>query len=257
MPIWASGRRGRSCERRIGGESDHFDTELVPVECDDTAMKTHFGWTQPADHLGRPVCGRVTGTRSPGTCVEGQWRGAALLEHEGKDDGDHEDALNRVHDDPHPCALEAPRRVGLEKDALHQGGRHDPRHMQVIEGEQHSRWRPSRPAEDGSHPRQQQPRKSSSSPSTVLKRTNTTMSANQPQAPLKKAAPRSEPRKSPKSLPEGPGIAGTIDHTATRATRSSAHHHTLPPTRPVFGFAVAGAKVHRAPATIPVTPAPA
>ena len=33
----------------------------------------------------------------------------------------------------------------------------------------------------------------------------------------------------------GPWIAGTIDHTATRATKSSAHHHTLPPTRPVFG----------------------
>jgi hypothetical protein len=29
-----------------------------------------------------------------------KWQGAALREDERKDDGDHEDALNRVHDDP-------------------------------------------------------------------------------------------------------------------------------------------------------------
>jgi hypothetical protein len=65
----------------------------------------------------------------------GKWQDAALLEHEDKDDGDHEDALNRVHDDAHPGALEALRRIGLEKDAIDQGGRYDPRLVQVIEGE--------------------------------------------------------------------------------------------------------------------------
>jgi hypothetical protein len=46
VPIWVSGRRGRSCQRRIGGESDHFDPALVPVECDDAAMKTP-PWVDP------------------------------------------------------------------------------------------------------------------------------------------------------------------------------------------------------------------
>ena len=32
----------------------------------------------------------------------------AIFEDEGKDDGDHEDALNRVHDDPHPCEVAGP-----------------------------------------------------------------------------------------------------------------------------------------------------
>src|SRR5215211_990116 len=74
---------------------------------------------------------------SRNVCHRGKWQDAALLEHEDKDDGDHEDALNRVHDDPHPGALEAPRRMGLKKDALHQGFWHHPRYVQVIEGEQH------------------------------------------------------------------------------------------------------------------------
>jgi hypothetical protein len=143
--------------------------------------------------------------------------------HEGKDDGDQEDALNRVHDDPHPCALEASRRIGLEENALHQGGRHDPRHVKVIEGEQHPVGDPVALPKTARMRGSSNPRKSSSSPSTVLNTTNTTRSANQPHAPLKKAAPRSEPRKSPKSLAEGPGIAGTIAHTATSATKSSAH----------------------------------
>jgi hypothetical protein len=82
------------------------------------------------------------------------------------------------------AVLEAPRRIGLEEDALHQGGRHDPRLVQVMEGEQRPVGDPVPPAEDGSHARQPQPPESSSSPSTVLKTTNTTMSANQPQASL-------------------------------------------------------------------------
>ena len=37
---------------------------------------------------------------SRNVCHRGKWQDAALLEHEDKDDGDHEDALNRVHDIP-------------------------------------------------------------------------------------------------------------------------------------------------------------
>jgi hypothetical protein len=42
-----SGRRGGLVSALIGGESDHFDTELVPVEYDDAAMWGQLGRWSP------------------------------------------------------------------------------------------------------------------------------------------------------------------------------------------------------------------
>jgi hypothetical protein len=71
MPIWVSGRRGWSCQRRIGGESDHVDPALVPVECDDAAMKTPL-WVDPTvlvTILSGPSADRLPGRFSAETCI--------------------------------------------------------------------------------------------------------------------------------------------------------------------------------------------
>jgi hypothetical protein len=73
-----SSRRAQSCERRIGGESDHFDTELVPVECDDAAMKTHFGVDPLMAILSGPSEDPLPGLANGTVCGRGCWAGERI-----------------------------------------------------------------------------------------------------------------------------------------------------------------------------------
>src|SRR6266508_1060436 len=79
-----------------------------------------------------------------------------LGEHEGKDEDNGEDALSRVDDDPHPCALEPPRGIGEGED-VHQGGGDHPRNVQVVDREQHPVGDKVAPSKDAPHSRQQKP----------------------------------------------------------------------------------------------------
>ena len=120
------------------------------------------------------------GCHRKGGCYVGQRSG----KHEGEDDDNDEYALSRVHADPHPRALEPPRGIGGEND-VPQGGGDRPRLVQMVEGEQYPAGDEIAPSEAPRIRGSRSPRKSSSSPSTVLKTTSTTTTANQPQAPLK------------------------------------------------------------------------
>ena len=112
-----------------------------------------------------------------------------LAKHEAEDDEDDEYALSRVHDDAHPHALPPPRGIG-GKDDVSQGGGDGPRLVQMVEAEEHPVGDEISPPKDAPHARQQSPLKSRSSPSALLKTDCTTITANQPQFPLKNSSPR-------------------------------------------------------------------
>jgi hypothetical protein len=74
------------------------------------------------------------------------------------------------------------------------------------------------------------------SPSALLKSWRRTMSANQPQAPLRRFSPASVPRNSPRSRFSGCGTNGMSVWTMAKARISGIRiSHTLPPRRPLFG----------------------
>jgi hypothetical protein len=86
----------------------------------------------------------------------GAERRGPLPEYESEDDNDDDDALKRVHDDPHPRALESPRGISEGED-VHQGGGYHPRGVQVVEREQHPIGDKVAPSKDAPHARQQKP----------------------------------------------------------------------------------------------------
>jgi len=96
------------------------------------------------------------------------------------------------------------------------------------------RWRPVAASEHALHPWQQQAAEQQLLADHRVEHDEGDDQRVPTQAPLKNASARSELRKSPKSLNDGPVIRGTIDQTLTRTTNKAAHHQTLLPTRPVF-----------------------
>src|SRR2546426_5693561 len=80
------------------------------------------------------------------------------------------------------------------------------------------------------------PRKRSSSPSTVLKTNKRRMSPNQPHAPCRNAWPAWDPTKVPKSRLSACGSVGMSASTSKATLKGIRTSHTLPPMRPLRGL---------------------
>src|SRR4051794_8156194 len=80
----------------------------------------------------------------------------SALEDKGEDEHEEHDALGAVHGDADERAAVALRRVG-DDERVQKPGRDHPRHVQVIDGEEHAVGEPVAAAEHAVHPGQEEP----------------------------------------------------------------------------------------------------
>ena len=148
------------------------------------------------------------------------------------------------------CTAMPTRRCGSawgvgEDERVEQRGRDLPRHVQVVEGEQHAVRQPVPPPNAPFIRGSSNPRNSNSSPSTVLKTNIATTSAEpRPVAVQELRARRAKRGRSRGRGPRGAEQRHELLGGQNATTRGSTTSHTRPPRRPVLGLR--GARSHSA-----------